>query len=311
MTDTTTPTLLTKVQALILPDTETMNRSAKSALRMAMSFFITCDEDEEMAGEELMAVKSKINALEAKRISIAGPLHKAWTDFNQMFKAPMDELKNAEEKLKNSIIAYRSEKERLAVIARQKAEKEAAAARKKIEDEARRIEQEAEAERQRLAKIEAERAAAAQAEQDRLTAAASEAIAAGNTAAAVEAERLANEAFERDQLATQQAREQEEQVCAAAANDVACLKLTAAVTSAPVLHFSKPKAPGISTVRTVDFEVINLHELVKHVAENPDLINLFLTDSTRLRAYVRGLGMNTNLPGVRVFEKKSLSARAA
>ena len=57
--------------------------------------------------------------------------------------------------------------------------------------------------------------------------------------------------------------------------------------------------------------MVDLAALIVYVAAHPDLISLVMTDSVKLRAYVRGLGMNTNLPGVRVFEKRSMSARAA
>ena len=70
-----------------------------------------------------------------------------------------------------------------------------------------------------------------------------------------------------------------------------------------------PAVKGISTSTNVDFEVNDLHALVKHVAAHPELINLITADSVKIRAYVRGLGMATNLPGVRVFEKQTMSAR--
>jgi hypothetical protein len=34
------------------------------------------------------------------------------------------------------------------------------------------------------------------------------------------------------------------------------------------------KAAGISTSKKIDFEVVDLHALVKHVAAHPELINL-------------------------------------
>lgn len=313
--DTTTtdnaPALLTEVHALAMPDMGLESRRASAALRMAGSFVVTCNDDYEMAGEELKSVKAKIVALEAKRESVAGPLYKAWKALNALFKAPMDALKDAETMLKTAMLTYSAEQERIAAEARRVAEAEAAAERRRLEAEARAIEQAAVAERQRLQKIEADRMTAAQAEQDRLAAQAMAAAAAGNAAAAAEAEKLANEAFERDELAAAQAREQAEQVEQAAANEQASLQLVAAVTSAPAVEITRAKSAGISTSKTVEFEVVSMLELVKHIAANPDLINLLMVDSTKLRAYVRSLGMNTNLPGVRVFEKRSLSARAA
>ena len=81
------------------------------------------------------------------------------------------------------------------------------------------------------------------------------------------------------------------------------------VVAAPIAAPAPPVAKGISTRETIEFEVVDLLDLVKHVAANPDKIGLLAVDSTKLRAYVRGLGMATNLPGVRVFPKQTLAAR--
>lgn len=80
------------------------------------------------------------------------------------------------------------------------------------------------------------------------------------------------------------------------------------VVAAPVA-MAAPVAKGISTKSTTDFEVEDLLKLVKHIAEHPDLIGLVAVDSVKLRAYVRGLGSNCNLPGVRVFSKQTIAAR--
>jgi len=87
--------------------------------------------------------------------------------------------------------------------------------------------------------------------------------------------------------------------------------ITSAVTSMAPEVQAPAKVSGISTSKTVDFEVTDLHALVVHVAANPNLIALLMTDSVKLRAYVRATGMKANLPGVNVFEKRTMSARAA
>lgn len=69
-----------------------------------------------------------------------------------------------------------------------------------------------------------------------------------------------------------------------------------------------PKVAGLATRTSVEFEVVDLLQLVQHVAAHPELIGLLAVDSVRLRAYVKGLGLDCQLPGVRVFEKSSLSA---
>lgn len=80
------------------------------------------------------------------------------------------------------------------------------------------------------------------------------------------------------------------------------------VVAAPVAVPRAPVVAGISTRETIDFEVTDLHALIKHVAERPELVNLLAADKVKLGAYVRGLGVQSNLPGVRVFPKQSIAA---
>jgi hypothetical protein len=80
------------------------------------------------------------------------------------------------------------------------------------------------------------------------------------------------------------------------------------IVAAPPAAQEAPKVSGVSMRTTVEFEVTSTAELIKHIAQHPELANLLAVDSVKLRAYVRGLGMSTNLPGVRVFEKSSLAA---
>ena len=81
------------------------------------------------------------------------------------------------------------------------------------------------------------------------------------------------------------------------------------VVAAPAAVPAPPAVKGISTSNTVDFEVVDLLALVKHVAERPGLLALLKADEVKLRAQVRATGMATNLPGVRVFNKQTLAAR--
>lgn len=157
---------------------------------------------------------------------------------------------------------------------------------RRIAEEARRqAEAAAAAERRRLALEAEQRQREAQAQ----AAAAAQAQAKGDTQAAD----LARAAAERSQAEA-----------AVAAN-------TAQMVVAPVFAPPVAAVKGISSRTSVDFEVTSLSDLVKHIAEHPELINLLRTDDTKLRAYVRGLGTACKLPGVRVYEKSTLSARAA
>lgn len=85
---------------------------------------------------------------------------------------------------------------------------------------------------------------------------------------------------------------------------------TAAALSVPVAVPAPARVKGISTSRLMDFEITNLHALVCHVAQHPELTSLLVPDSVKLRAELRATERNAKLPGVRVFEKRSMSARA-
>jgi hypothetical protein len=78
------------------------------------------------------------------------------------------------------------------------------------------------------------------------------------------------------------------------------------VAAAPVAEL--PKAAGIATRTTVDFEVTDMLALVQHIATHPELVGLIAADNVKIRAYVKGLGLAARLPGVRVFEKATLAA---
>jgi len=305
------PGVLTEIKALSLPDMSIMSRGAASALRMAESFVIANEDDYQLAGEELQSIKGRINKMEATRTGITGPMNKALTAINDLFRGPMATLKSAESAVKASMLAYYDEQERKAAEARRQAEATAELERKRVAEAARQVELAAAAERQQIADAAAKVAAEAKAEQDRLANLAAEAAAAGNQAAAEEANRAAEASRQQAELEAQQARERDAEAANRAHESAAAMRTEVSVISAPVTHISSAKASGISAKATVEFEVTNLQALIRHIADNPSLINLVMADSLKLRAYVKGLGMNTALPGVRVFQKRSLSARAA
>lgn len=313
-TDTPTmeaPSVLTEVKALSVPDMAVMTRSADSALRMAQTFVIANEDDYQLAGDELAAVKGRINKLEATRTGITGPMNKALDAINALFKGPMGVLKSAEASLKTSMLTYHEEQERKAAEARRVAAAAAEAERQRIAEEARKVEQAAAAERQRIAAEAARVAAASKAEQDRLAQEAAAAAAAGNGAAAAEAERAAAASRLQADLDAQQAKQRDQEAEQRASEFAAAMRHQMAVTSAAVTSIDTAKAKGTSVKVTVDYEVTSLISLVKHISENPALISLVMEDSVKLRAYVRSMGLNANLPGVRVFSKNTMSAKAA
>lgn len=303
--------VLAEIKALSLPDMAIMGRSASQSLRMAQTFVITSHDDYSLAGEELSVIKGRIKRLEETRTSITGPMNKALIAINALFKGPMQTFQNAESEIKGSMLAYHDEQERLAAEERRKAEAIASAERQRLADEARKVEEAAAAERKRIADQTAAIAAKAKDEQDRLAKEVADAAAVGNAAAAAQAQRQADALRVQIVLEEQQAEQRATEASTRANEAAAAVRAEVAAISAPVTSIESAHAAGSSVRATVDYEVSSLLSLVQHVAKHPELINLLSVDSVKLRAYVRGLGLNTNLPGVRTFEKRSLSAKAA
>lgn len=258
-----------------------LSGQAQRALTNATDFIVDSDDMLAMAGDDLKAVKALQKQVEEKRTSITGPLNQAVKAINDLFRAPADYLKQAETSLKSAMLTYTDERERKAAEARRAAEELARQERERL----------AEQERQQQAAAREAEAAAERARQE-----AGAAAAAGDQAAAEEAQRRADE---------------QAQAAQAAQAEALATAQTAEVISMPPAVQAAPKVRGVSTSTSVDYEVTSLHDLVKHIGQHPELLSLVAADSVKLRAYVRGLGLNTNLPGVRVFEKKTMSARAA
>jgi hypothetical protein len=254
---------------------------AQRALANAQDFTVDSDEMLEAAGDDLKAVKALQKKVEEQRTSITGPLNQAVKAINDLFRAPKAYLDDAEQKLKGAMLTYTTEQERIAAEARRKAEE--------------------------AARIERERLAAEQAKQEAAAREAAEASAKAEAEAAVAAAKGDHEAAAKAQA---EARQQAETAEAAAA-EAHATAITSAVVSMPASVRAPAKVSGIATSKTVDFEIRDLHALVVHIAAHPELISLLMADSVKLRAQVRATGMNTNLPGVYVFEKRGMSARAA
>jgi membrane protein involved in colicin uptake len=253
---------------------------AQRALANASDFTVDSDEMLEAAGDDLRAVMGLKKRVEEQRTSITGPLNQVIKAINDMFRAPAAYLLEAEHKLKRSMLVYTEDQRLQAEYARREAEE--------------------------LARKERERLAEEQRQQEAAARAAAEAAKQAEAAAIAAAEAGDSEAAA---AAQDEARKQAE-VAEAAVAEAQATAITHAVISMPVAVQAPAKVAGISTSKTVDFEVVDLHALVKHVADHPELITLLMADSVKLRAQVKATGMNTNLPGIRVYQKSTMSARA-
>lgn len=303
--------IFTPVKALAMPDTLAASRTANNAVRMAQGFVIATPEDFQLASDELASIKGKWNRMEAQRTSITGPMNKALTAINALFKGPMDLLKSAESTLKGSMLDFSDEQDRIAAAAKKKADEEAAAAQKLLDDAAREVEAKAAAERQAIADAAAQTVRENAEKLEKLEQEAIEAAKSGDTSKIDAIEEQIGSVVESGDLAARQAREQSAQVNQAATVQAANLRAQSeATTSAVFTQVAPVKAAGVSKSTTYDFELLDMAKLVKHLAERPELCNLVTVDSVKMRAYVKSLGANANLPGVKVFSKSSISSRA-
>ena len=116
------------------------------------------------------------------------------------------------------------------------------------------------------------------------------------------AERLFDKAIESNdaQLA--------EQAVAQAEAAQAEAEVLAVATSAPVERAQK--LGGISQSSTWRTKDVNLHELVKAAASNPDLLDYLTFDKVKINKVVKALGARHNIPGVTAEEVFGLSVRS-
>ena len=307
-----TENIFAPIATMVAPDSTRIAKRANSFLRMVESMTVDTEDDYKLAHTELTGIKDAWKAMEADRTGFTSPLNAILDKLNARFQPHLKTLKAAETIIKNKMLGYTAAQEKIAADRRREAEALAAAERQRLEAEARAIQERAEAERQALARAEAERVAAAQAEQRRLADEVAAAAAAGNAAAAAAAEAEARVAREKAAVEAAEATRMRDAAAQAAALEVAAVQNVAAVIVAAPSAAAPIKVSGLSTSKTMDFEVIDIAALIRDIASRldaqPELANLLVADSVKLRAYVKALGVNTKLDGVRVFEKKGLRA---
>lgn len=129
------------------PDSEGMIRQSGAMLTFAQGLLIDSPDTNQMAGEELASIKGKLNKLDALRKSITKPMDDAKAAVMDLFRAPVATLQDAERTIKNKMLAYTSEQERIAEQRRRAAEAVAQQERDRLAAEA--------AETERLAQEEA------------------------------------------------------------------------------------------------------------------------------------------------------------
>lgn len=85
----------------------------------------------------------------------------------------------------------------------------------------------------------------------------------------------------------------------------------AAMIFAPTAVAESAKVSGVSTRTSLDFEVLDPLALAAWIVnERRDMVGILSIDSVKLRGLVRSVGGSIQIPGVRVFEKRSIAVKA-
>lgn len=256
--------------------------AAQRWVATADDYIIDSHEMAELAGEDLKAIKGLQKEVEAKRVSITGPLNSAVRAVNDLFRAPREYLEQAEATLKRSILTYTEEQERIAAEARRLAEEQERIERERLEAEARQQQELA-----RKAEIEAQQAAEE----------AARAAAEGDQAAADAATQLAHQ------------RAQEAASAQAAAEEATVV--SAVVTVAPAVE-APQKIAGLSGRITYRAQVDDLLALARAVVEGKAPVEAICADEKFLSAQARAFKKVGELyPGVRAIAERGLAARSA
>ncbi len=128
-------------------------------------------------------------------------------------------------------------------------------------------------------------------------------------AAAAERARLQAEADAAAKAAEEAAAEGNFELAASMQVHADIAQSTAEVVVAPRVEPAAPKSAGVSKRKQWSADVHDLHALVKHVAERPDLIGLLLPNQKALNDMAKALKGAMTIPGVRATDKEIVSVR--
>jgi uncharacterized membrane protein YqiK len=220
----------------------------------------------ERAAGELKRIKGALAQIEDSRTRITVPLNSALRETNGQAKEAAAPFLADETVIKNAMIRYSDEQDRLRL------------------EEQRRANERAEVERRRLQAIADAAAHKAHLEAEEKRRQAEQEAKAGREA---EAAKL---------------REQAERVEATAAAKVEKFEDRAAQVVAPIASQAAPKVAGVSIPVVWDFKVTDEKAIPREYFDRSDV---------RIRKVVQAMQGNTNIPGVRVFQKKRIAAGVA
>lgn len=256
------------------PDGAALGRETTSTLAVARATEIDSPELYELAAEDLKRVKARFKELETQRKAITKPLDEAKEKVMALFRAPLDQLSQAEATLKRNMLAFTT------------------AEKKRADEEQARIAREAAAEQARIAAAarnkEREAAALLQAAQD---AQAAQAAMGGQDpkSAAEDVETLAQ--------------------AAQAASEAQALAQAASVMTVPVVAPARSRVAGLSARVLWDAELTDIVALCRHIAENPEMCDLVQLNAQTARQMAGAMKQNLNIPGIKAVSRESLASR--
>lgn len=300
------------------PDEAALLSETSLTLTCAEGIVISSSSMYALASDELKAIKTRYKELEEKRVAITRPMDLAKKLVMDLFRQPLANLAEAETFLKNGMLTYANEQERLRKVEQARLDAIAKAERDRLEAEAREVEREvqrkAAAEKAEVDRISNEarikREAEAKAAADLVANAANEeakqAAIKAQKEAAIQAE---NNRIKEEQDALDRADEQrilEEK----AKQQAQILQNTALVTTATVTSIAPPKSAGISIKGTWKAKCHNKAALVAFVAAHPEYLGLLDVSDSALNAIAKAQKENMNIGGCEPYFQQSIASRS-
>jgi len=259
-----------------------------AVVKAAQAIVIASQSDLDNAAVDLKAIVTRRKELEAKRVAITKPMDAAKKEVMDLFRDPVDNLKQAEALIKKEIGDYSAEQEKIRQAELQAAREAEEKERREREAEAQKAEDAKEIEDRKLAEAQAikdgnmRKAAAQKREREK---------------AEAEEDRLKKEAEEAEQ-ATQDATSESDE---ATYNAMTVKSATAATEEA--------KTSGVSTRTVWKAEVFDVKALIRAVAEGRVSQNVINVDQSVLDKMATQNKDALNVPGVRAVSSSSVSVR--
>jgi hypothetical protein len=286
-------------QAVNTPEVRALAKETDQLTSHYEGFLVQNDVQYIDGAEELRRIKGQQALLEEKRFAITRPMDSAKKAVMDFFRPFSDRLDDAERHVKKALTDYKTAQDRIAAeaarIERQRAEKEAKRLREEAEEADRKA---AEKERERLAELQRKADERQAVEDARLAEERATAKTEDDKRRAEEQEVAAQARRDREQEELHQARldsekEQRERTARAATLE----ERAETATTAPTI--AAPKVKGISTRKIWKFEIVDAGKIPREY---------LVPNEVAIAGVVRALKNATNIPGIRVYSKDTMSS---